>query len=389
MSSAPWSDRLQPFSLQLPSSIQFGRGTANSAIAWIEQHCRNVLIIHGASSRRSAWLMEQLAKQRDIDFCQFACPREPDVPLVEAAVALGRDAGVDAIVGIGGGAVIDLAKAVAGFIPAAGKTLDYLEVVGKGEALDAEPLPWLAIPTTAGTGAEVTANAVIGVPEAERKVSLRDPRLLANLAIVDPALTDNSPTHVTLASGLDAITQVIEPYISSQANAFTDALCRDAIPRGLAAIQVLMRQESTAARDQMAWTSLCGGLALANAKLGAVHGLAGPLGGVSTAAHGAIAGVLLPWALAVNAAATTGETAQRIDEIRQWISAAFDVPQHSAFDDLARWSSEQGLPALRDMGVGRNQLPAIAQAAQGSSSMRGNPVALSVEQLLEIMHKAW
>ncbi len=380
---------MQPFSLKLPSNIQFGRGSAEGAITWVKQHSRNTLLIHGESAGRSAWLAEQIEAENGIEVTHFACPREPDVPLVEAAVALGRDAGVDAIVGIGGGAVIDLAKAVAGLIPAAGETLDYLEVVGKGEALDEEPMPLLAIPTTAGTGAEVTANAVIGVPAARRKVSLRDPRLLANLAIVDPALTDNSPTHVTLASGLDAITQVIEPYISRQANAFTDLLCRDAIPRGLAAIQLLMREENAAARDQMAWTSLCGGLALANAKLGAVHGLAGPLGGVSTAAHGAIAGVLLPWALAVNAAATTGETAQRIDEVRRWISTAFGVSESSAFGYLAQWSCDQGLPRLREMGVDREQLVAIAESAQGSSSMRGNPVALSVEQLLEIMNNAW
>lgn len=380
---------MQPFSLQLPSNIQFGRGSANSAIAWIEQHYRNVLIIHGASSRRSAWLIEQIAKRRDIDFCQFACPREPDVPLVEAAVALGRDKGIEGVIGLGGGAVIDLAKAVAGLIPAAGQTLDYLEVVGKGEALEAEPLPWLAIPTTAGTGAEVTANAVIGVPEAERKVSLRDLRLLANLAIVDPALTDGTPKDVTLASGLDAVTQVIEPYISSQANAFTDLLCRDAIPRGLAAIQQLMHQDDPDARDQMAWTSLCGGLALANAKLGAVHGLAGPLGGVSTAPHGAIAGVLLPWALEVNAMATSGEAASRINEVRAWISEAFAVPPANAFSHLAQWSCDQGLPRLRHMGVEQNALAAIAEAAQASSSMRGNPVALSVEQLMQIMDSAW
>ncbi len=321
--------------------------------------------------------------------CEFVCPREPDLPLVEAAIAQGRRFGVDAVIGLGGGAVIDLAKAVAGLIPASGEALDYLEVVGKGQRLEAQPLPMLAIPTTAGTGAEVTANAVIGVPEAKRKVSLRDPRLLANLAIIDPALTDNTPAAVTLASGLDAITQVIEPYISSQANAFTDLLCRDAIPRGLAAIQTLMQEENAVARDEMAYTSLCGGLALANAKLGAVHGLAGPLGGVSTAAHGAIAGVLLPWALTVNATAVSGVHAERVNAVRSWIADALAVPEPQAFSQLAQWSGNHGLPGLRDMGVDRDDLTPIAEAAQASSSMRGNPVVLSVSQLLEIMHMAW
>ena len=376
------------FALQLPAAIRFGRGTAETAPEAILAHGDRVLLVHGATSGRAEWLREALATA-GASVQTLACPREPDTPLVEAGVARGRALQADVVVGLGGGAVLDLAKAVAGLVPAAGAVLDYLEVVGRGEPLDAMPLPWVALPTTAGTGAEVTANAVIGVPEAKRKVSLRDPRLLASLAIVDPALTDEAPSAVTLASGLDAITQVIEPYISCQANRFTDLLCRDAIPRGLTAIQQLVREASPAARDEMAWVSLCGGLALANARLGAVHGLAGPLGGVASGAHGAIAGSLLPTVLAANRAACTGQAATRIAEVDEWIGAAFDVPPAQAGSALQRWSRAHGLPGLGDMGLERDQLVAIAEAARRASSMKGNPVVLSVEALVAAMEQAW
>ncbi len=376
------------FTLQLPAGIQFGRGAAAGAADVIVARGRQVLLVHGGDAARAAWLQRGLA-HAGARVTTLACPREPDVTLVEAGVALGREVAAEVVVGLGGGAVLDLAKAVAGLVPASGEVLDYLEVVGRGRALDAQPLPWVALPSTAGTGAEVTANAVIGVPAKARKVSLRDTRLLADIAIVDPALTDSSPRAVTLASGLDAITQVIEPYISGFANRFTDLLCRDAIPRGLAALPALMRAESTGARDEMAWVSLCGGLALANAKLGAVHGLAGPLGGIAQGAHGAIAGCLLPPVLDANREACDGQAAARIAEVDRWITDAFGVAPEQATAALQQWSREQGLPGLGDMAVPRGKLPAIARAARGSSSMKGNPVALDEATLVGVMERAW
>lgn len=376
-----------PFRLNLPSAIEFGRGCANGAAAAIRSRGQRILLVHGGRSERAGWLVEAIAAE-DVALETMACPREPDLALVEAGVKVGRAQGAEVVVALGGGAAIDLAKALAGLIPARGAVLDYLEVVGSGAALDATPLPWVALPTTAGTGAEATANAVIGVPEARRKVSLRDPRLLADLALVDPALTDDTPRSVTLASGLDAITQVIEPYISREANPFTDLLCQDAAPRGLRALQVLMESESSAARDGMAWVSLCGGLALANAKLGAVHGLAGPLGGVLSAPHGAIAGALLPPVLQANREVCQGESARRIDEALDWIGEAFDVDRPGALEALTHWSRRHGLPGLEAMGLRVADRRGIAEAATGSSSMRGNPVALSVSRLIEVMEAA-
>jgi alcohol dehydrogenase class IV len=250
----------------------------------------------------------------------------------------------------------------------------------------------VALPTTAGTGAEVTRNAVISVKEHARKVSLRDARMLPRLAIVDPALTDGCPRAITLASGLDAITQVIEPYVCTRANPLTDALCRDASPRGLSALIRLMQAEDAHARDEIAWVSLCGGLALANAGLGAVHGLAGPLGGLTGAAHGAICGVLLPHVLIANRAAVTDPAlAARLDEVGRWIAAAFDRTDGAlapAAAHLADWGRASGLPGLTALGVDAAAMAAAAEAAATSSSMKANPASLSAEVLLSVMRAA-
>jgi alcohol dehydrogenase class IV len=326
-----------------------------------------------------------------IDVARFACRIEPDVALVEAGVQAARACGASAVVALGGGSVIDAGKAIAALVPATRPLLDHLEVVGKGLPLDHAPLPFAALPTTAGTGAEVTRNAVLGVPGANRKVSLRDLRMLPRLAVVDPALTDGCPRAVTLASGLDAITQVIEPFVSSKANPMTDALCRAAIPRGLAALQRLMGGEDAGARDEMAFVSLCGGLTLANAGLGAVHGLAGPLGGLTGAAHGALCGVLLAPVLRANRQAAGGEAAERLDEVGTMLSAAFGLRTTglaAATEALSLWAAEAGLPGLRAQGVSSDAMDQAAGMAVSASSMKANPVPLTVAVLRDVLQAA-
>ncbi|MFD1344783.1 iron-containing alcohol dehydrogenase, partial [Litorisediminicola beolgyonensis] len=294
--------KLASFAFATAGEIRFGRGEARRAIPDIAAFGARVLVVHGSDAARAAWLIDGLT-EAGAQVTTLSITGEPDVAGIEEGVRMAREAGVESVVALGGGAVIDAGKAIAGLVPSDRAITDHLEVVGQGLPLDRDPLPFTALPTTAGTGAEVTRNAVISVPEARRKVSLRDARLLPTLAIVDPSLTDGLPRAVTLASGLDAVTQVIEPYVSPRASVLTDALCRDAIPRGLGALIRLMEDDSDRdASDAMAWVSLSGGLALANAGLGVVHGLAGPLGGLSGAAHGAICGALLPHGLAANGA---------------------------------------------------------------------------------------
>ncbi|WP_234853507.1 iron-containing alcohol dehydrogenase [Paracoccus everestensis] len=378
-----------PFAFATATEILFARGQAAVAAARIKGMGQRVLLVHGRDAGRAGWLADALTAQ-GCKITGFAVPREPDVPLIQEGIRAAQ--GADVVVALGGGAVIDAGKAIAALVPATRPMLDHLEVVGHGLPLDNPPLPFVAIPTIAGTGAEVTRNAVIGVPEQRRKVSLRDARMLPRLAIVDPALTDGCPRAVTLASGLDAITQVIEPFVCTRANPLTDALCRDAIPRGLAAIRRLMEDEDPAARDEMAWVSLCGGLALANAGLGAVHGLAGPLGGLTGAPHGAICGALLPHVLMANRRAATDPGAiERLDQVARWIGAGFDTPFASmpeATRALADWSHRAGLPALTALGIGPEAQTAAAEAAATSSSMKANPVALTENELRRIMEEA-
>jgi alcohol dehydrogenase class IV len=342
-----------------------------------------VLVVHGADRERASWLQIP-----DAEVQSLPCQGEPTLAMLNQALHLTRGFDPQVVVGLGGGAVLDLAKALAALIPAPDGPMEHLEVVGKGLPLKVAPLPFIAIPTTAGTGAEVTKNAVIGLPDHGRKVSLRDDRMVARIAIVDPALTDLCPRGVTLASGLDAVTQVIEPYVSCKATPYTDALSLPAIGEGLKALIGLMAGEDAAARDRMAWVSLCGGMALANAGLGAVHGLAGVIGGMTGAAHGAICGALLGPVLAANRAATEGPARARLDEVCTIVAGALGSDAAHAPMALQDWSRGAGLPTLAALGVTNAMHGEIAEAALVSSSMKGNPVLPSLSALRSVLEQS-
>ncbi|WP_408638485.1 iron-containing alcohol dehydrogenase [Roseovarius salinarum] len=380
---------MPPFEFRAPARLVFGRGEASRAAALGRALGRRVLLVQGGGRARTDWLGDALAAE-GCEIIRVTCPHEPDVPALEAALEATRAAQPQAVVAIGGGAVIDMAKALAALLPAPGGLHDHLEVVGAGKPLRADPLPMLALPTTAGTGAEVTRNAVLGVPEARRKVSLRDARVVPDIALVDPALTDGAPRAVTLASGLDAVTQVIEPYVCTRPNPMTDALCRAAIPEGLTALKALMSGEDAASRDRMAWVSLCGGLALSNAGLGAVHGLAGVIGGVTDAPHGAICGALLPHVLRMNAARVddAGRRA-RLDAVLGLIAGTWGAENGDAgLDALALWSRDNGLAGLSEMGVTPRMHETLAEGAKAASSMKPNPADLGTADLTEILSAA-
>lgn len=380
---------MTPFGITGPGRILFGRGEATKAPALIAGFGARGIVVHGSSITRAEGLLAGLIGQ-GCAVLTIACEAEPTLAMLENALAQVQGFNADWVVGFGGGAVLDMAKALAALIPAPGPAMDHLEVVGRGLPLLAPPLPFIAIPTTSGTGAEATKNAVIGVPEHQRKVSLRDDRMLARIAIVDPALTDHCPRGVTLASGLDAITQVIEPYVSCKATPFTDALTLPAIGKGLSALMRLMQGEDAEARDQMAWVSLCGGLALANAGLGAVHGLAGVLGGTTGAAHGVICGALLAPVLQVNlkAASVGSDAEQRLKIVFNIISGALNCPPDQAAIALAEWAFAAGLPRLSSFGLRPEDFGETAQAALITSSMKGNPVPLGVDELQWILAQA-
>lgn len=375
---------MTPFGITAPGRILFGRGESSKAPALIRAYGSRGVVVHGANPDRAAWLLDALGP----DVLAVPCGGEPTLSNLEDALYKARGHRADWVASLGGGAVLDLGKALAGLIPAPDGPMEHLEVVGKGLPLKADPLPFIAIPTTAGTGADVTKNAVIGLPDIGRKVSLRDDRMVARLAIIDPALTDKCPKAVTLASGLDAVTQVIEPYVSVKATPYTDALTRPTIAMGMEALMRLMHGEEPEARDRMAWVSLCGGLALANSGLGAVHGLAGVIGGETGAAHGAICGALLGPVLQANRAASDGRARKRLDEVCAVLAGVLGSSAEEAPAALQAWAWAEGLPGLAALGMTEDRHAAIAAASLAASSMKGNPVNLSETSLRDILERA-
>ena len=370
-----------PFGITAPGRILFGRGEAAKAPTILRGFGARGVIVHGASAARAAWLVGAMGPE----VLALACPGEPTLDDLLAALQAVKGYRPDWVAALGGGAALDMGKALAALIPAPDGPMQHLEVVGNGLPLVAAPLPFIAIPTTAGTGAEVTRNAVIGLPEHGRKVSLRDERMVARVAIVDPALTDGCPGAVTLASGLDAVTQVIEPYVSNKATPFTDALARPAIGLGMAALMRLMEAEDPGARDRLAWVSLCGGLALSNSGLGAVHGLAGVIGGMTGAAHGAICGALLGPVLAANLAAAEGEALRRLAKVCEILSGVLGCSADAAPGALQGWARGAGLPGLAALGVTPETHAEIVTASLSASSMKGNPVPLDPGTLRRVL----
>lgn len=324
---------------------------------------------------------------------------EPSVADVLALVRGAREQGCNFVVGLGGGSVIDGAKAVAALLANPGDPLEFLEVVGRGQPLRAPSLPFVAVPTTAGTGAEVTKNAVLSAaassaPEQRVKVSLRSDWMLPRLAIVDPELTLSMPPALTAATGLDALTQCLEPYVSSKSNPITDALSRQGLERGASALRRAFHDGSDReARSDMALVSLFGGLSLANAKLGAVHGFAGPIGGRYAAPHGAVCARLLPLVVDSNVRALRARAPQhpslaRYADVARIFTGRSDADALDAVGWLSELVEELRVPRLGSYGVEAAAVPELVARAQVASSMAGNPIPLLPDELARTLEAA-
>ena len=312
---------------------------------------------------------------------------EPTVEDVLGLVARARAAGSEWVVGVGGGSVLDAAKALAALLANPGDPLEFLEVVGRGKPLERPPLPFIAVPTTAGTGAEVTKNAVLASTTHGVKVSLRSDAMLPRLALVDPELTASMPPALTAATGLDALTQVLEPFVSCQANPLTDALSREGLRRGASALRRAFHDGNDRdARTDMALVSLLGGLCLANAKLGAVHGFAGPIGGMFPAPHGAVCARLLPVVVETNVAALRARAPDspvlgRYAELASILTGRVGASPDDAAPWLHALVSELQVPELGRYGLSARDIPAVVEKAQRASSMQGNPIVLTPDEL--------
>lgn len=380
---------MSTFDLAVPRRVLFGPGRADELAGLVPTLGRRVLLCTGRDSSRHRHLLGGVDPVAVV-----AVPHEPTVDQVREATGAARTAGADVVVAIGGGSVLDLGKAVAVLLGNGTDPLDHLEVVGRGMPVERPGLPCVAVPTTAGTGAEATANAVLSSPEHGVKASIRGPHVLAAVALVDPLLTLSCPPAVTASSGLDALTQCLEPYVSPRANPATDAVAAEGLRRGARALRTAYEHgEDRAAREEMALCSLFGGIALANAKLGAVHGVAGVVGGMVDAPHGAVCAALLAPVVEANVRALR-ERAPAAPGLRRYAEVArlLTGRDGATVGDAVAWLrgtvAALDVPPLGAVGLRRAQYAEVATKAARSSSMQGNPVRLTEEELVTVLHAA-
>lgn len=381
------------FEFATATRIIFGHGTIKNTGSIVEKMGRRAFVITGRSLERAKPLIGKL-KDTGMEVTQFSIPEEPTTQLALAAVEEARRQTCDMVIGIGGGSVLDTGKVVAALLTNSGQLMDYLEVIGPGQPLKRKSAPFVAIPTTAGTGTEVTSNSVLDSPEHRVKVSMRSPYMLPDLALIDPELTYSMPCRITAVTGLDAFTQLLEAFVSVHANPMTDGICREGLQRAALSLKrVYLDGEDVAARRDMCLASLFGGLALANAKLGAVHGFAGPLGGMYHAAHGALCAGLLPFVMEANikalqSRASDSPALDRYDEVARLITG---LPAARAADGIA-WVRnlcvQLEIKPLAAYGIEEKDFADIVINARTASSMKGNPIELTKGELLETLHNA-
>jgi len=381
------------FEFATATQIVFGPGTLREAGKLARPWGRKALVVTGATPGRAATLL-QILEVEGIASAMFSVAQEPTVRTVVDGLVAARSCGAEMVLGFGGGSVIDAAKAIAGLYTNPGEPLDYLEVVGAGRPLMQPALPWMAIPTTAGTGAEVTRNAVLAVPERKVKVSLRSPHLLARMALVDPQLTLDLPPAVTASTGMDALTQLLEAYVCNRANPMTDALCRAGLPLVAKALPRVWRNPGeAAAREELALGALWSGIALANAGLGAVHGFAGPLGGMFSAPHGALCAALLAPVMRANIEALRSrspdhDSLRRYREIACWLTGSSEAVADDGIRFIEALAAELDTPKLGMFGLTRERIAEVVGQALQASSMKANPVALTSAELTGALTKA-
>ena len=381
------------FDFSTAGRIIFGCGSLRQAGSLAAGLGKRALLVAGRGGADPALLLK-LLDEAGIQCQVFQISGEPNLVTIQSGVEAGRTFGVDFLVGFGGGSALDAAKAIAALLTNPGEVLDYLEVVGFGRPLTVSPLPVLAIPTTAGTGSEVTRNAVISVPDKRFKVSLRHPAMLPRIALVDPELTLTLPPAVTASTGMDALTQVIEPYLSARANPFTDLYCVEGIRRAARSlVEAVENGSSLPARTDMAYASLLGGLSLANAGLGAVHGLAAPIGGMFPAPHGAVCACLLPLIFQLNLHKAQQEgnhpdLLERFNRVGQLLLGGPSAAAAEAEARLFELRQQLRIPPLSAYGVQVSDLAEIAAQGLKASSMKANPLLLNQDELIDLLHQA-
>jgi len=381
------------FEFATAGRIIFGPGTIGKIGDLAADQGRRAFVVTGKTVDRAAPLIAQL-KAQGVKVTDFSIPGEPTTDLVLAAVDRARRDACEFVIGMGGGSVLDAGKVVAALLTNGGDLMDYLEVIGGGQPLSRKPAVYIAIPTTAGTGAEVTRNAVLDSPRHRVKVSMRSPLMLPDVALIDPELTYCLPPEITAVTGLDAFTQLLEAYVSVNANPLTDGICREGLQRAARSLKkACLDGKNTSARRDMCLASLFGGLALANAKLGAVHGFAGPLGGMYDAPHGALCAGLLPHVVEANLKALQSRAPEspainRYHEVARIISGKSTDRASEGINWIQELCSQLPVPHLAEYGIKEGDLLTIVAKSKEASSMKGNPILLTEPEMLEVLKKA-
>jgi alcohol dehydrogenase len=382
---------IPPFSIARLPRIEFGSACLMRLPDIAARYGRRQLVVTGArsflESPHAPWLFDAF-RQRDLGWEIVKVAGEPTPTLIDATVAALRQDHFDAVIGIGGGSVLDAAKAIAGLLKPGNSVLDHLEGVGPELPYRGPATPFIAVPTTAGTGSEATKNAVLSLPGAYKK-SFRDDQLVAEWAIVDPDLLATCPPALIAADGMDAFTQLLESFVSTRSNPMTDSLARSGIMAVKNTLLSLYREQSPAAREQMAYAALLSGICLAQTGLGSVHGLAAPLGAFFPIPHGVACGTLVATATETNIQALKTRTpdSPALPKYAE-IGRRFAMQKGLNGDDartyliatLRSWEAQLALPRLADYRLTSADFPRIVAHARGSS-MQTNPVRLSDEEI--------
>ena len=384
---------VRPFDFASAGRIVFGTGAVKSLPERALRLGRRALWITGKDRSRAA-SVEASLRDAGLELSWLSVAGEPSVEDALSAVRAGQAIEAELVVACGGGSVIDLGKAAAALLTNPRDPFEFLEVVGRGQPLVEPALPVIAIPSTAGTGAEVTKNAVLSSAQHRVKASLRHDSMLPAVALVDPALTLSMPASVTAATGLDALTQCLEPYVSCLHNPITDALALEGLRRaGRSLRRAFCDGADIGAREDMALCSLFGGLALANAKLGAVHGFAAPIGGQFTSPHGAVCARLLPLVMDCNIRALRQRLPEspllaRFDDAARALTGRPGAVAADGIAFIQELCAELAVPGLASYGMSDADVPDIASKAANASSMKGNPLVLAQDELADILRRA-
>jgi alcohol dehydrogenase class IV len=383
------------FSFACPRNIFFGPGKLKELPRLLKNYGKKILFL-SIADERIASQVESILLEAKKEWKHFLVQAEPSVQSIEEIHYSLNGFIPDLVIALGGGSAIDTGKVLSALLTNGGELMDYLEVVGKGKLLICKSIPLIAIPTTAGTGSEVTRNAVVGVPEKKVKVSLRSPFIQPEIALIDPELTLSLPLTATMYSGMDAFVQVIEPYLSIKSNHFTDILCLDGIHTAASTLPLLFAaSDDINNRMKMSWVSLLGGICLANSGLGAVHGFAGVIGGMFQSPHGAICASLLPAVIEANMNAFKRHDLLDSTYFNRYLEI-FDIvtnKKNSSIQEGIDWFKLQNIkiqiPYLKDFGIENKDFSEIIRQAKVASSMKTNPVVLEDDELFTILEQAY